>query len=211
MNTGQIIVIALSLALALWFLAFTLYNRRRARQTWRWLEPGLDAFGGRATPEWLGSFGAGLRVAIDNPRAPLRHVELAVRLESRENLLWWLFEHIQGRRDQLTLQVWLRSPARGEIEVVPVGSALDRALQGQADHAWQRTDLSPQWLIAHRGNVSESQIQALGEFVLACGRRLQRFSQRRSKPHLCVQLALSGLTDEPSQQLLTRVKTIITA
>ena len=104
MNIGQIIVIGLSLTLVLWFLGGTLYNRRRANQIWRWLEPGLEVLGGRVGKVWIGVSGAGLRVAVDNPSAPLRHLECIVALESRENLPLWLFERTRGKRDQLTLR-----------------------------------------------------------------------------------------------------------
>ncbi len=211
MNIGQIIVIGLSLLWALWLAGGIWYNRRRRRQIWRWLEPGLDALGGRVSVAWLGALGAGLHATIDNPLAPLRRVQVIIRLASRENLPYWLFELAQGRRDQLTLRAWLRSPARGELEAIPAGSALDRALQTQADPPWQRTSASPGWAIAQRGSVREEQVAALREFVTAYSRQLQHFSQRRSEPHLFVQMSLGELTDEPSRQLLGRVKATLTA
>jgi hypothetical protein len=164
MDAGQIIVIGLSLALALWLVGGIWYNRRRRQQIWGWLEAGLEVFGGRVGKVWIGSSGAGLRIAIDNALVPFRRLELIVRLESRENLPLWLFERAQGKRDQLTLRAWLRAPGRGEIEVVPADSALNLALQTQPDHPWQRTSVSPRWVIARRGNVREGQIEALGEF-----------------------------------------------
>lgn len=210
MNIGQIIVIGLSLALALWFLGGTWYNRRRARQIWRWLEPGLEVFGGQVGKVWIGASGAGLRVDVDNAAVPLRRLECVVALESRENLPLWLFERTRGTRDQLTLRAWLRSPGRRELEAVPVGSELDRALQAQSGSPWKLTDVSPHWAIARRGSVTEERLEALGEFLTLYQPQLQRFSVRRSEPHLFVQLRLDGLTDEPSRQLTSQLKAALT-
>lgn len=210
MNIGQIIVIGLSVTLVLWFAGGTWYNRRRARKIWRWLEPGLDAFGGRVGQVWIASSGTGLRVAVDNAQAPLRRLELIARLESRENLPLWLFELAQGKRDQLTLRGWLRSSARDEMELAPADGALDRALQAESDRPWQRSELSPHWVIAQRGTIKEGQLAALQEFVAAYGPGLQRFSLRRAEPHLFVQLGLRQLTGESSRDLFQRLKTAVT-
>jgi hypothetical protein len=211
MNIGQVVVIGFSLVLALWFLAGTWYNRRRARRIWRWLEAGLDVFGGRAGQVWIGASGAGLRVGIDHPATPFRRLELTARLESRENPPLWLFERAQGKRDQLTLRAWLRAPARGEVEAVPVGSALDRALSTQTEDHWQRKSVSPQWMIAQRGQVREERIEALRDFIAVHDHHLHRLSWRRSEPHLFLQMWLGGLTEESSQELLSRIKETVSA
>jgi hypothetical protein len=210
LNLGQIIVIGLSVTLVLWFAGGTWYNRRRARQVSQWLEAGLGVFGGRAGKVWIASSGTGLRVAVDNAQAPLRRLELIVRLESRENLPLWLFELAQGKRDQLTLRAWLRSAARGEIELAPAEGVFDRALQAETDQPWQRTNAAPHWVIAQRGTTEERQLAALQEFVAAYGQGLQRFSLRRAEPHLFVQLGLRQLPRESSRDLFQRLKTAVT-
>jgi hypothetical protein len=210
MNIGQIIVIGLSLTLVLWFLGGTWYNRRRANQIWRWLEPGLEVLGGRVGKVWIGASGAGLRVAVDNPAAPLRRLECIVALESRENLPLWLFERSRGKRDQLTLRAQLRSSSQREVEAVPVGGGLDRALQAQTDAPWQLTDVSPHWAIAQRGSVREGQFEALGVFLTTYQPQLQRFSVRRAEPHLFILLRFDGLMDKTSHQLLSELKAALT-
>jgi hypothetical protein len=205
-NAGQIIVIGLSVLLALWFLGGMWYNRRRARQIWRWLEPGLDVFGGQVGEPWIGRSGAGLLVSVDYASPPLRRLELIVRLLPRENAPLWLIELVQGKRDQLTFRVWLQSPDRGEIEAVRVGSALYCALQAQADHPWRRANESSHWAIYRRGGVKEEKLETLQELIDVYARQLQRYSKRRSEPHLFVQMSLNELTCEPSGQLLSRFK-----
>ncbi len=206
MDAGQIIVISLSLVLALWLVGGIWYNRRRRQRIWRWLEAGLDVFGGRVNTVWIGSTGTGLHTTIENPVAPFRRIELIVRLESRENLPLWVFERVQGRRDQLALRAWIRSPGGGELEAVPADSPLDRALQRQVDPPWQRSTVVPGWVIAQRGNVPQEQAEALRALVAAHNRQLQRFSKRRSEPHLFIQMSLSGFNDHASPELLSRVK-----
>jgi hypothetical protein len=210
MNVGQIIVIGLSVTLVLWFAGGTWYNRRRARQVAQWLEAGLGVLGGRVGNVWIASSGTGLRVAVDNASAPFRRLELIARLESRENLPLWLFELTQGKRDQLILRATLRSSARGEMELAPADSALDRALQAETDQPWQRSELSPHWVMAQRGTTKEGQMAALQEFVAAYGHGLQRFALRRAEAHLFVQLGLRQLTDESSRDLFQRLKTAAT-
>ena len=210
MNTGQIIVIGLSLALVLWFAGGTWYNRRRAQRLWRWLEPGLAAFGGRVGKPWFSASGAGLRVAVENPRPPFRRVELIMRLQPRENPPLWLFEWVQGRRDQLALRAWLRSPGNSEVEIVPAGSALERDLQARSDQAWQRTTGPSHWVITWRGKLAQEQVAGLQTFVSAYEHQLQRFSQRPSEPHLFLQMTLNALTDKSSEELLGQVKAAVT-
>lgn len=210
MSVGQIAVIALSIVLAGWFVGGTWYNRRRTRQVWRWLEPGLDAFGGRVGQVWMSSSGSGLRVAVDNALAPLRRLEVIVRLESRENLWLWLFERLQGKKDQFTVRAWLRSRGRSEVEVVRIGSAPDRFPQEAAEGGWQRTNLSPRWMIARRGSGREKQDEALRRLVTIYDHQLQCFSRRRTDPHLFVQMSLDGLLEDSSRQLLSCIKDTLT-
>lgn len=210
MNAGQIIVIGLSLSLALWFAGGIWYNRRRGQRLWRWLEPGLALFGGRVGKPWFSSSGAGLRVAAENPRPPFRRVELFIRLQSRENPPLWLFEWVQGRRDQIALRAWLRSPGRSEVEIVSAGSALERDLAARSGQAWQRRTGSPHWVITWRGNLAEEQLVALQTFVSVYEHQLQRFSWRPSEPHLFLQMTLDALTEGSSAELLGRVRAAVT-
>jgi hypothetical protein len=208
-NPGQIIIIGLSLALLLWFAGGTLYNRRRAHQIWRWLDPGLQVLGGRVGDVWIGRSGAGLRVTVGDLPHPLRRIDVIVRLESRENLPLWLYEVVQGKRDQLALRAWLRSQNRGEIEIVSAGSSVARSLQAEPQRSWQQMQVAPGWVLAHRGKVKEAQLEVLCDFVRASSRQLQRYSLRRSEPHLLVQLSSRELMDEPSPQLIHRLKPIL--
>jgi hypothetical protein len=203
-NAGQIIVIGLSVALALWFVLGIWVNRRRARQIWRWLEPGLDMIGGRVGEPWIGRSGAGLRVVIEHTAPPLHRLELIVRLLSRENAPLWVIERAQGKQDEITFRGWLQSPDRREIEAVPAGGGLHRALQAQVDHPWRRANQSSHWAIYSRGGLKKDQLEALQEFIDVYDQQLQRFSKRRSEPHLLVQLSLSELVNESSGQLFER-------
>jgi hypothetical protein len=209
-NAGQIIVIALSVLLALWVGGGMWYNRRRARLIWEWLEPGLELLGGEVGRVWIGSSGAGLRVDVEHPSPPLRRLEVIVRLLSRENLPLWLFELLQGRRDQLMLRVWLQSPGRDEIEITPVNGTTDGAMQDEADRPWERTSVSPRWVIARRGKVTEERLEAWRAFVDVYDRQLQRISKRRRDPHLLVQMSFGDLMNEPSGQLFHRLKAALT-
>jgi hypothetical protein len=211
MDIGQILVIGLSLVLGLWFLGGTWYNRRRARQIWHWLEPGLDVFGGQVGKVWIGSSGAGLRVAIDRASPPFRRLELVVRLESRENLPLWLFEVARGQRDQLTLRATLRSFGRTELEAVPLDRPLTSAPQAPGERTWDETGISPRWRIAHRGRVGEEQIDAVRGFISVYTDYLQRLALRRAEPQLLVQISLSGVTEELVRQLSSRIKAMLSS
>jgi hypothetical protein len=210
MNAGQILVIALSIVLALWLVGGIWYNRRRARAIRDWLQPGLEVFGGRAGDVYIASSGAGLRIPVSNPRAPFRRLDILLSLESRENLPLWLYEHVQGKRDRLFVRGWLRSPMQGEMQVVPAGSPLAEALRTQTDPTWEVFDLSPSWLVFHRGELPDQKLQALDAITAAYGEYLRRISLRSSGPHLYAEFVVLGLQQHASRQLLDQLRALAT-
>jgi hypothetical protein len=208
-DLGQILVILLSIVLGSWLVAGIGYNRRRAANIGRWLEPGFKIFGGRPGASWTGGSGRGMRMSLRDTRAPFRRVELIVRLMPRENFPLWLFERLRGRGDEFALRGWLRNPIRGELEAVPMSSHMAGALRTHTETPWQCEEISSRWLLARRGDVSETQVAALRAFITSHDRQFQRFSLRRTEPNLFVQMSLDGLTGQPSRELLSWIKELV--
>jgi hypothetical protein len=97
------------------------------------------------------------------------------------------------------------------MEVVPGGSQMEGALEAQTDPSWELTGVSSGWVIAGRRGITEEQVLVLSEFVDMYADHLQRFSKRRSEPHVFIQMSLDGLTSVPSRNLLNQVKTVVNA
>lgn len=190
---SQRILIALALVMLLWYVVGTWYNRRKGIRSLNWLREGLGSLGGELQAAWIGSAASGARVAVHKAAPPFRHVETIFLLQSREVAPLWLLNWLRGRRDELIIKADLRSPRRGEIEVVPVGSRLERSLRQESSWRWQSGPHSLH--IAHRGRQNQALTTIVMPFLQRYGPYLRHFSCRRDKPHLLLKVRLAGLAD----------------
>jgi hypothetical protein len=197
MDPGTIAVIGLSAFLALWYGGGHLYNRRRGQRLFRWLETGLEALGGQTEAGWIGSPASGARVNVRQAASPFRRLEITLLLENREILPVWLFQHLRGNRDWLIIKATLRSPRRGEIEVVP---AVGRIAQ---DLPWVWEDGPHGLTVACLGPGAQVQATALKPWLETYGAYLHRFSWRKTDPHVQLQVQAGGLLLVSSETLLT--------
>jgi hypothetical protein len=112
-DLGQWIVIGLSALMAVWFFGASSYNRRREEDIFRWIYRGLKVFG---QPEPLGQ-GSRARLSgleVSKASDPFRSIKVMYRLERRENPPLWIFEHLQGRRDELEVRAVYKSAGKGQ-------------------------------------------------------------------------------------------------
>ncbi|RMF38906.1 MAG: hypothetical protein D6759_00330, partial [Chloroflexi bacterium] len=206
----QRIIIAIAILMALWYVGGTWYNRRRGIRTLTWLREGLQRLGGRLEMAWIGSAASGARAVVSKANPPFRQLEAIFLLESREILPLWVINRLRGRRDELIIKAQLRSPRRGEIEVVPAGSRLERSLRRDEQAPWEWEEGPYGLRIARRGLQGKALGQAVGAFLQDYGAALYRLSWRRSKPHLLLHLRLSGLIERPASDLFNALRTIFT-
>lgn len=168
LDIGEWIVIGVCAILILGYIGGYYYNRRRAEQILAWLRPGLESLGKVGSGERLGSLVTGGRLIVLEPELPFQRFEAIYLLEPRENLLFWLFYRLQGRRDELVLKISLLKSPKVEIELKKRG----------------RRGFTPQ---AENGN------ERLEAFMEQYGRAIFHLALRHEEPHLFVRAYLPEL------------------
>lgn len=205
MNTGTIIVIALSFFLFLWYIGGHLYNRQRGRYLFRWLEEGLKVLGEEYQWGWLGSPASGARILVPQAHPPFRRMEITLLLENREIPILWLADLLQKKRDAIIIKATLRSSESREIQVGPPNE-----LRSAAILSWNREKGPHGLMVAYRGSGPPSQMAKLTPWLTRYGPHLRRFVLQREDPHLAVWLNLTGLVPEvPSATLFTDLQTAL--
>jgi hypothetical protein len=191
--------------LVLWYGGGHLYNRRRGRRLFRWLEAGLDVLGGEKQAGWLGSPATGARVNVTHAASPFRRLELTLLLENRENLPLWLLGRLRGKRDWLIIKATLRSPRHGEIEVGSAGLRIVRDLE----QSWTRQEGLHGLVMVYQGSGAAQQVTQLSPWLETYGGYLQRFSWRKADPHIQLQVRVGGLLATSSEAFLTCLQAAI--
>ena len=209
MDTGVIAVIGVCVVLALWYGGAYLYDRRRGQRFFRWLEAGLDVLGGEREAGWIGSPASGARINVVHAAPPFRRLEITLLLENREMLPLWLFGYLRGRRDGLIIKATLRSPRRGEVEVVPATGQTARGLHQEQERPWTWQQEPCGLVIAYRGSGAGPQVAGLEPWVDAYGAHLQRFSWRKTDPHIQLQVNVAGLLTTSSEAFLADLQTAV--
>jgi len=207
--TEQQIIVGLVIVMAVWYVVGTWYNRRRGIRTLTWLREGLRSLGGQLEMAWIGSAASGARAAVRKPEPPFREVNAVFLLESRELLPLWLANRLRGKRDELIIKAQLRSTRRGELEVLPAGSRVERSLRQDSQSPWQWEEGPHGLRIGYRGSQGKALQAAILPFLQDYGLYLHRFSWRRSKPHLLLHTRLAGLTDRPAPDFFRDLVTAI--
>lgn len=211
MDTGIVVVVGLCVLLALWYGGGYLYNRRRGQHLFRWLEAGLDPLGGEREAGWIGSPASGARVNLIHAAPPFRRLEITLLLENREMLPLWLLARLRGRQDWLIIKATLRSPRRGEVEVVPAAGRTAQSLLDDQQQPWTWQQGPHGLIVAHRGSGVEPQVAGLGPWLETYGAHLHRFSWRKVDPHIQLQARVAGLLATSSEMFLADFQTAVAA
>jgi len=201
------VVIALSIALVVWYFVGAQINRRRARSLVRWIREGVQVFGGQATMRPMGT--SGFQVNVEKAKGPFKRVGMMVLLESREMLLLWIFNRLRGQRDLLVLKSDLRTRPKTELEVICKGTRMARRALKGIDETWAREEMEKgRLIVAHRGKerpgLGENLLPLLREYIPY----LLTLSLRKSSPHLLANLSLSGLERVPAEALFGLLKEV---
>jgi hypothetical protein len=206
MDPGTVAVIGLSALLALWYGGGHLYNRRRGQRLFHWLKAGLGVLGGGTEAGWIGSPASGARINVRHAAPPFRRLEITLLLENREILPWWLLQRLRGRRDWLIIKATLRSPRRGEVEVVPAVGRIAQDLRRDTDLPWVWKDGPYRLAVAYQGPGAQVQAAALQPWLEIYGPYLHRFSWRKTDPHIQLQVQAAGLLLMPCETFLTNLQ-----
>ena len=191
LNLGQWVVIGICTILILGYIRGYYYNRQRARQIFAWLQEGLKTFGQVSVGEKLPGMATGGRLEVKRASTPIRRVEAVYLLAPRENLLFWLFHLLQGKRDELILWVTYQSKPEQDVEVAWPG---DR----QFENRLKATDKKPLTvadgprglLIASEGKKESALTGKVQSFLEQYGSALYRLALRDNKPHLFLRVNL---------------------
>lgn len=211
MDPGAVAVTALSLLLGLWYGAGYLYNRRRGELLFHWLQRGVEALGGEIEAGWLGSPAAGVRLNVRQAQPPFQRLELTLLLESREVMPLWLLNRLRDRQDALIIKGTLRLPVSGEVEVLPSKGRLAQSLRREAKHPWTWQEGPHGLALAYRGSGGKKRVAALMGWLEAYGAHLDRFSWRKTDPHVQLQIWLKGLESKPCRPLFTGIQAALMA
>lgn len=182
MSLNQLFVILLGIILV-WWLVGGLINRRRGQAWVAWLQKGVQEFGVPSAPKWLKSFQSVGQLKVSDVRAPFASVDILFTLESRDNLILWILQHLRGRRDEMIVQAGLQANPIQELEVGSRGRrSFDLYLAKQKENPFTQLPEQDGFRIARRGERDEESIIRLRRFLTAEGRVIQRMSLQRSNP-----------------------------
>jgi hypothetical protein len=209
MDPGIVAVIGLCVLLVLWYGGGYLYNRQHGRRLFRWLETGLDVLGDDREAGWLGSPAAGARVNVIHATPPFRRLEITLLLEQREILPLWLFSRLRGKRDWIIIRATLRSPRRGEVEIVPVRGQIAQGLGRDPEQSWTWQEGPYGLAMISRGPGSQRQMAAFEHWLDTYGAHLHRFSWRKADPHIQLQMKVSKLLAISSKTFLTDLQAAV--
>jgi hypothetical protein len=209
MDPAVVAVIGLCVFLALWYGGGHLYNRRRGQRLFRWLDAGLDVLGGEREAGWLGSPATGARINVTRATPPFRRLEITLLLENREALPLWLLSRLRGKRDGLIIKATLRSPRRGEVEIVPASGPVARGLRREQERPWTWQEGPYGVFIAYRSSSARRQAAGLAPWLEVYGAHLHRFSWRKIDPHIQLHANVAGLLATSSETFLTELQAAV--
>lgn len=210
MDTGQQIVIILSIFLAAWYFVFAVINRRRGLGLYAWMRSGLKQLGEISQASWIGSSGSGARLVLENPEKPFQRIEAIYLLESREILPLWIFNRLRGKRDQLILKASLRGAPSAEIEAGRSGDReFEDLLTKDLKNPYSRASAAGGVEVAWRGAHAARLQQGLQEFLARHPGQVMRLSLQKSKPHLILQSQLPDVRSQPAEEYFKELRDVL--
>jgi len=206
LDTGQWIVIIICAILIAGYIGGYLYNRRMARQVVAWLHAGLEKWGQVTPGDPLSGLTTGGSANVISAREPFQRIEAIFILEPRENLLFWLFDRLRGRHDELILRISLRT-APGKDMLVEAGRRGDRNfIQAVGkDGKKSATILTSNGLEIAFPEKKTASGERTRSFFEQYGAAVTRLSIQRHYPHVFLRARLKTLLTQPAQDFLSDV------
>lgn len=207
LNFGQWTIIGICAVLILGYIRGYYYNRRRAEQVLVWLHDGLKMFGTVSTGGKLPGMATGGRLEVKRATAPLRRVEAVYLLAPRENILFWLFHLLLGRRDELIVWMTYQSKPEQEIEVARRGDRQFESRLKKKDKKPLTVSYGSHGLLVaseqEKGNALKGNVQS---FLKQYGRVVYRLAVRENKPHLFLRVNLRVMQSTSATELLSTLR-----
>jgi hypothetical protein len=202
------LLVALMVAVLLWFAFGTQRNIGRGNRLLTWLSDGLPLLGPRTTLRWLGSSVAEMR--ISQPRHPYREALIMVVLEPRDLGALWALSRSRGRRDFMVFRLSLiRAPAFAVDVIDPAAwTATDRRsddVPPEERSSW--TDAAGRTIeVHHDGQADLAILRSIWDRLGRNSGGAWRISVRPTVPHLEIHLLLPAFDGASSRGLLTDVR-----
>lgn len=204
LNLGQWVVIGLCAILILGYVRGYYYNRQRAGQILTWLQEGLKTFGPVSAGEKLPGMATGGRLEVKRAAAPVRRVEAVYLLAPRENLLFWVFHLLQGKRDELIVWVTYQAKPEQEVEVARRGDRQFESRLKAADKKPLEVADGPRGLsIASEGKKNGMLAGKVQSFLERYGSAVYRLALRGNKPHLFLRINLRVIKSAPAVEFFS--------
>lgn len=209
MSSGDWLVIGLSAVLIAWYIVGYIVNRSRAEHIYRWLRAGLKPWGQLTAGERLGTWSAGGRLAVTKPVSPFRQVDVIFLLEPRENVLFWIFSMLRGKRDTLILRINLRKTRPAELELARQGDREFQQIVSQAKKPFSSIPAPTGYKLVSRSENNETAADVLA-FIEKYSPAIQRVSLRKREPHLLIRANLPQLTGQPAEEFFAAILRLVT-
>ena len=191
LNVGQWVVIAICAFLILGYIRGFYYNRQRAAQVLTWLHEGLKTLGPVSAGEKIPGMASGGRLEVKRAAAPMKRVEALYLLAPRENLLFWLFHILQGKRDELILWVTYQSRPVQDVEVARPGDRQFESRLKATDKKKLTVSDGPRGLqLASEQKLGGKLPGKVQLFLEQYGSSVYRLALRDNKPHLFLRVNL---------------------
>ena len=207
LNTGQWVVLGVCGVLILGYILGYYYNRQRAGAIFTWLRQGLSTLGEVTIGEKLPGMATGGRLEVNQAAAPLKRVETVYLLAPRENLIFWFFNLLQGRGDELIIWINYQSKPDQSVEVARRGDRqLAKRLQATDKPALSMLESTQGLQVAAEskpGGVLPGKVQS---FLQRYPSSVIRLALRPEKPHLYLRINLRLIQRVTAQELFDILK-----
>jgi len=210
MDAGQWIVIILSVFIGVWYITGFYYNRRKSKSVAEWLYNGLITFGDvkvsrlKATSAWGAQFHVNCR------EGPFRQLDISFLLEARENLPLWIYNRIQGKRDEIVLKATLSRLPSQELEAAfEADRQFKKLMDGEQNRPYEWMAVPPGFILAYHGRKDLDSIARLRDLIKKYDRGIWRVSIQKKDPNLLVRADLATLRVEPAEKFLGEIRDIV--
>jgi hypothetical protein len=174
------IIIYLCIAIMVWWPIGGLINRRRGQAWSDWLQAGLKELGATSKIKWIRAFKSVGQLTVGDILSPFQSLDVLFTLEHRDNIIMWVIRHLQGRRDEMIIQAYLRAEPIQELEVGYHGKrSYDTYLGRQKENPFNELGERDNFRIARRGEKDEESIEKLRLFLAGQGKVIIRMSLQR--------------------------------
>ncbi|MBN1535694.1 MAG: hypothetical protein JW908_03095 [Anaerolineales bacterium] len=208
LDIGQWIVIVICAVLIAGYAYGYYANRQLAERVVAWLHPGLRRWGKVTAGERLGGMATGGRLLVKNASAPIQDIEAVFLLSPRENMLFWLFDRLRGRQDELILKINLRDAPKKNLWL-EAGRRNDRDFRETVEKE-KYTLIDPlanglQIAVVDQDTPMKEPVK---KFLERYAHQLMRLSLRKQKPHWVIRARLKPMLQHSMEDLLTDLSAI---